>query len=129
MLGPCRSEYEAFSQKLRLSPQHAYLQHTPQGEQAIFYLEGNDLQRAFQELQTSQDLFAVWLRQRTQDLFDGVDLTQIDLGSLSHLVFDGFLLEEEMELAASPWPSETLAPDEESDDVRQEMERLGMISP
>src|SRR5439155_19099569 len=66
ILGPRRSEYEAFSRKLGLKTQRAYLQ-----------------------LQTSQDPFAVWGRQRIQDLFDGVDLTQTDLGSLSQFVFDG----------------------------------------
>src|SRR6266700_7196023 len=48
ILGPRRSEYEAFSRKLGLKTQRAYLQ-----------------------LQTSQDPFAVWGRQRIQDLFDG----------------------------------------------------------
>ena len=46
ILGPRRSEYEAFSRKLGLKTQRAYLQ-----------------------LQTSQDPFAVWGRQRIQDLF------------------------------------------------------------
>lgn len=37
LLGPRRSEYEAFNRKLGLSTQRAYLQHTPQGDQAIIY--------------------------------------------------------------------------------------------
>ncbi len=65
ILGPRRSEYEAFSRQLGLSAQRAYLQHTPQGDQAIIYLEGDDLQRTFQHLRTAQDPFAVWVRQRT----------------------------------------------------------------
>jgi hypothetical protein len=77
------------------------------------YLEGDDLQRTFQELRTSQDQFAVWLRQQAKDLLDGSDLTQTEPGSLSKLVFDGSSLEE----------------DEESDYLREEMERFGMISP
>jgi hypothetical protein len=138
ILGPRRSEYEAFSRKLGLGTQRTYLQHTPQGDQAIIYLEGHDLQRTFLELQTSQDPFAVWVRQRTQDLFDGVDLTQTDLGSLSQYVFDGSNLEEEeapddirkeMERAASLPRGGIPTQDEESDDIRKEMERLGMISP
>ena len=48
-------------------------------DQAIIYLEGDDLQRTFQHLRTAQDQFTVWVRQRTKDLFDGVDLTQIEL--------------------------------------------------
>jgi hypothetical protein len=137
-LGPRRSEYEAFSRKLGLRTQRAYLQHTPQGDQAVMYLEGHDLQRPFQELQTSQDPFVVWVRQRIKDLFDGIDLTQTDPGSLSQYVFDGPSAQEveerddvrkEMEFAASEARLEILAREEASDDVRKEMERLGMISP
>src|SRR5690349_5424312 len=76
ILGPRRSEYEAFSRQLGLKTQRAYLQHTPQGDQAIIYLEGEDLQRTFQQLRTAQDPFTILVRQQTMDLF-GVDLTQI----------------------------------------------------
>ncbi len=113
ILGPRRSEYEAFSRKLGLKTQRAYLQHTPHGDQVIMYLEEQDLQRTFQQLQTSQDPFAVWGRQRIQDLFDGVDLTQTDLGSLSQFVFDGPSADE----------------DEAHSHARKVMERLGMIRP
>ncbi len=113
ILGPRRSEYEAFCRQLGLSAQRAYLQHTPQGDQAIIYLEGEDLQRTFQLLRTAQDPFTVWVRQRTKDLFEGVDLTQIEPGSLSEYVFAG--------------PSDQ--EDEASYHAREGMERLGMISP
>ena len=79
----------------------------------LIYLEGDDLQRTFQELRTSQDPFAVWLRQRAKDLLDGLDLTRTSLGSLSKLVFNGPSVEE----------------DKGSYHARQVMERLGMISP
>ncbi len=113
ILGPRRSEYEAFSRQLGLSAQRAYIQQTPQGDQAIIYLEGDDLQRTFQHLRTAQDPFSVWVRQRTKDLFDGVDLTQTEPGSLSQYVFEGPSAEE----------------DEASYQAREGMERLGMISP
>jgi hypothetical protein len=113
ILGPLRSEYEAFSRQLGLSAQRAYLQHTPQGDQAIIYLEGDDLQGTFQRLRTAQDPFAVWVRQRAKDLFDGVDLTQTEPGSLSQYVFAGPSAEE----------------DEASYHALEGMERLGMISP
>jgi hypothetical protein len=35
--GPRRNEYEAFSRKVGLKTQRAFLQHTPQGDQAIIY--------------------------------------------------------------------------------------------
>ena len=138
VLGPRRNEYKAFSRKLGLGTQRVYLQHTAQGDQAIIYLEGRNLPRTFLELQRSQDPFAIWFRQRTQDLFEGVDLAQTDLGELSQFVLDETNLEEaevhdylrqEMGLAASPPHGRTSAKNEASDDVRREMERMGMISP
>src|SRR5215469_14879360 len=112
IVGPRRSEFEAFSRKVGLKTQRAYLQHTPQGDQAVIYIEGNDLQRTLYELQMSQDPFAIRLRQRTQDLF-GVDLTQTDVGSLSQNIFEG--------------PS--AGEDEAWYQAWEGMERLGMISP
>ena len=112
ILGPRRSEYEAFSRQLGLKTQRAYLQHTPQGDQAIIYLEGDDLERTFHELQTAQDPFTVLVRQRVQDLF-GVDLTQTNPGALSQFVFAGPSAEE----------------DEASYNALEGMERLGMVSP
>ena len=113
IVGPRRSEYEAFSRQLGLRTQRAYLQHTPHGDQAIIYLEGDDLQRMFQHLRTAQDQFTVWVRKRTKELFDGVDLTQIEPGSLSEYVFAGPSAQE----------------DEASYHAWEGMERLGMISP
>jgi hypothetical protein len=113
MLGPRRSEYQAFCRRLGLRTQRWYLQQTPQGERAIIYLEGEDLQRTFQQLRTSQDRFAVWVRHRAKDLLDGFDLTETEPGSLSTLVFDGPSVEE----------------DKARSHAREVMERLGMISP
>lgn len=112
ILGPRRSEYEAFSRRVGLKTQRAYLQRTPHGDQAIIYLEGDDLERTFQHLRTVQDPFAVLLRQRTQDLF-GVDLTQTELGALSQFVFAGPSAQE----------------DEASYQALEGMERLGVVSP
>jgi len=113
ILGPRRSEYEAFSRRVGLGTQRAYLQHTPHGDQAIIYLEGDDLQRTFQLLRTAQDPFPVLVRQRIKDLFEGVDLTQIEPGSLSQYVFTGPRAQE----------------DEAGYQDLERMERLGMISP
>ena len=113
ILGPRRGEYEAFRRRVGISTQRAYLQHTPQGDQAIIYMEGDDLKLTFQHLRTGQDPFTVWVRQRTQDLFDGVDLTQISPASLSQFVFEGPSAEK----------------DEASYRAWEGMEELGMISP
>ncbi len=55
ILGTRRSEYHAFRRRLGLGIHRIYLQQTPQGEKAIVYLQGNDLQRAFEELRTAQE--------------------------------------------------------------------------
>jgi hypothetical protein len=89
------------------------LQLLGRGNWASVYLEGDDLQRTFRHLRTALDPFAVWVRQRTKDLFDGVDLTQTEPGPLSQYVFDGPSAEE----------------DEASYHAREGMEQLGMISP
>ena len=83
------------------------------GDQAIIYLEGEDLQRTFQHLRTSQDHFAIWFRQRAMDLLDGLDVMQISPESLSTLIFDGPSAEK----------------DEANSHAWEVMERLGMISP
>jgi len=112
ILGPRRSEYEAFSRRVGFRRQSAYLQSTPQGDLAIIYMEGEDLQSTFHELETAQDPFTVLLRQRLQDLF-GVDLTQTDPGALSQFVFAGPSAQE----------------DEASYHALEAMERLGMLCP
>ena len=113
ILGPRRSEYQAFRNRLGLTKHRIYHQQTPQGEVGIIYVEGDNLQLAFQELRTSQDPFVVWFRQRAKDLLNGLDLTQISPGSLSKLVFDGPSREE----------------DEASYHAWEAVERLGLINP
>lgn len=53
------------------------------------HLEGNDLQRMF------QDPFVVWLRERAKDLLHGLDSTQTSPESLSTLLFEGPSAEED----------------------------------
>jgi hypothetical protein len=113
ILSSRRSEYEAFSRRLGLRTQRWYLQPRPHGDIAIIYLVGEDLHRTFQHLRTSQDPFAVWVRQRAKDLFDGFDLTETSPESLSTLVFDGSNVEE----------------DAAHYHARKVMEGLGLISP
>ncbi len=113
ILEPRRSEYQAFRRRLGLTAHRMYLQQTPEGDWGIMYLEGDDLQRVFQELRTSQDPFTVWFRQRAKDLLGGLDLTQTSPGLPSKLVFDGPSFEE----------------DEASYKIWEAMERIGMISP
>ncbi len=93
--GALRKEYLAFRRRWGLMVNRLYFQHTPLGDQAVFYLEGYDLQRAFQYLRCAQGPFAAWLRQYTLDLFEGFDLTQPSLEALSVLAFDAQSLEDD----------------------------------
>ena len=113
ILEPRRSQYLAFRRRLGLTAHRMYLQHKPQGNRVIMYLEGDDLQRVFWELRTSKDPFTVWFRQRVKDLLGGLDLTKTSPESLSKLVFDGPTFEQ----------------DEASYKTWEAMERLGMVSP
>jgi len=87
--GARHNEYVASRRRLGVATERAYLQHTPQGDMAVIYLEGDDLQQSFQALATSPDPFDVWFRQRSKDLFSGLDLSQPLPGPISELVFDG----------------------------------------
>ena len=111
--GARRPEYIAFRRRVGLVIHRLYFQHTPQGDLAIFYLEGKDLQRVFKELQTAQDSFVVWLRQWSFDLLNGLDVTQTPLESMSVLAFDGPRMEE----------------NEERGPTQQEMSRLETMDP
>jgi len=77
--GARRNEYLAFRRRWGLTVNRLYFQHTPQGDLAVFYLEGHDLQRAFQYLRTAQDPFAAWLRQHTLDLFEAFDAQSLKM--------------------------------------------------
>lgn len=88
LAGPRRNEYQASRRRLGVTAERAYLQHTPQGDVVIVYLEGTDLARAFRDLAHSQEPFDVWFRQRAKELFSGLDLSQPPAQPLSELVFD-----------------------------------------
>lgn len=93
--GVRRNEYQAFRRRFGLTVNRLYFQRTPQRDLAIYYLEGDDLKGAFKYLRTAQDSFAVWLRQHALELFEGFDLTQPSLETLSVLAFDGQGLEDD----------------------------------
>ena len=113
ILGVRRHEYLAFRRRVGLVVHRMYFQHTPQGDLAIFYMEGKDLRRVFQELRTAQDPFVVWIRQWTYDLLNGLDVTKTPLESMSRLAFDGPRIEE----------------DEARGRTLEEMSRLEMMDP
>lgn len=87
--GARREEYLASRKRLGVEVERAFLQHTPQGDFNIIYLEGEDLVQSFQQLAISQESFDVWFRQRAKELFSGLDLSQPAAEPPSTLVFDG----------------------------------------
>jgi hypothetical protein len=85
------ADSQRYRARSRAATPSGRIAHSLNGDRAIIYLETKKLQRTFHEPQTSQDPFAVWVRQRAKDLYDGVDLPQIDPGSLSQYVFEAVL--------------------------------------
>jgi hypothetical protein len=87
MVGPRHSEYEASRKRLGITREAAYLQHTPQGDLAIVYVEAHDLPRVFQGFGTSQEPFDVWFREQVKEIH-GLDFTQPPAGPLPHAIVD-----------------------------------------
>jgi hypothetical protein len=87
MAGTRLREYQTSRQRLGITREVSFLQQTPQGDLGVFYIEAEDIPRAFQGLATSQDPFDVLFRQKTLEFF-GFDLTQPPPGPLPATIFD-----------------------------------------
>jgi hypothetical protein len=74
MQGPGQNEHTASRRRLGIIEERVWIQHTPDRDLAIFYLEAEHPERVFQELATSQDPFDPWLRD--QLAVQGYDLRQ-----------------------------------------------------
>lgn len=76
--GSHRSERDAFHRKNGIHREATWLQPTPDGDLAIFYFEGDDLDQivaAFGEIMTSDEPFLVWAREHLIDCL-GLDPSQ-----------------------------------------------------
>jgi hypothetical protein len=87
MAGPRRSEFAASHKRVGETREVAYLQHTPQGDMAVLYIEAQDVQRALEGLGMSQEPFDVWLREQVKEIH-GVDLSQPLPGPLPEAIVD-----------------------------------------
>jgi hypothetical protein len=87
MVGPRRSEYESSRQRLGVSREVAYLQHTPQGDLVVVYIEAQDIPRVFEGFGRSQEPFDVWFREQVKDIH-GVDFSQPLPGPLPEAIID-----------------------------------------
>src|SRR5215470_2988495 len=87
LVGSRRSEYEASRQRLGMTREVAYLQHTPQGDLAVVYIEAENIPAVFQGLGTSQEPFDVWFRAQVLEVH-GVDFSQPPAGPLPEAIVD-----------------------------------------
>jgi hypothetical protein len=87
LLAARRTEYELSRARLGIAKERAWLQHTPQGDVAIVYLEVADPALALQKMAASDDPFDQWFRQYVLDVH-GMDLTQLPSAPLPEQTFE-----------------------------------------
>jgi hypothetical protein len=75
MHGERKAAYEASRARLGIIREAVWIQQAPVGDVAVFYLEADDLQKAFQGLASSTDPFDRWFRELTREIH-GIDLEQ-----------------------------------------------------
>lgn len=73
MHGDRKAAYQASRRRLGIAREAVWIQPTPAGDVAVFYLEADDLQAAFQGLATSTDPFDTWFRELAREIH-GIDL-------------------------------------------------------
>jgi hypothetical protein len=73
MHGERKAAFEASRKRLGVVREAVWIQPTPVGDVAVFYLEADDLQAASRGLATSTDPFDTWFRELTREIH-GIDL-------------------------------------------------------
>ncbi len=84
--GPRSGDLDAFRQRTRLTKAILYLQHSPMGDFAIQYSEGENPGRSYEVFATSNDPFDKWTRE-TLGPIHGIDFSKPFPG-LPELAFD-----------------------------------------
>src|SRR5947209_15202299 len=79
--GPRKADYVASEQRIGIVKEHWFLQHTPQGDMLLAYMESPDFASALGQFASSQDTFDQWFKQRLADV-TGVDLNNPPPGPL-----------------------------------------------
>ncbi len=87
MVGPRHSAYETSRKRLGITREVAYLQQTPQGDLAVVYIEAQNISRAFEGLDSSQEPFDVWFREQAKQIH-GVDFSEPLPGPLPEAIVD-----------------------------------------
>ena len=75
MTGPKLANLRASQQRHGITKEQWFVQHTPQGDMIIIYLEANDIAAIFQTFAASKDPFDLWMKQSFKALH-GVDFNQ-----------------------------------------------------
>ena len=77
-----KSDYAASEQRINISKESWHLQHSPQGDLLLAYIESPDFANALGMFSQSQDGFDQWFKRRIAEL-TGVDLNDPPPGPLS----------------------------------------------
>jgi hypothetical protein len=73
LAGPRKAEYEESRRRAGVTTERVWLQHTPQGDFAIVYLEAADIGKVFETFLTSQEPFDQWFREQILVDVHGMD--------------------------------------------------------
>ena len=73
--GERRTAHQASRERHGISREAVFIQHTPDGDVEVIYLEADDLQAAFAGIASSQEPFDRWFREHVLDV-NGMDLEQ-----------------------------------------------------
>ena len=77
-----KGEYAASERRINIPKESWYLQHTPQGDLLLAYIESPDFANALAMFTQSEDEFDRWFKRRIAEL-TGVDLNDPPPGPLS----------------------------------------------
>jgi hypothetical protein len=66
--GQRRAAFDASRRRHGISREVVWLQHTPNGDVVVVYLEADDLSAAFKGVATSQEPFDRWFREHVRDV-------------------------------------------------------------
>jgi hypothetical protein len=83
--GSRKREFAASEQRIGITKELWYLQHTPNGDIFVTYMESPDFGKALSQFAQSQDDFDQWFKQQMEDV-TGVDLNNPPTGPMSELL-------------------------------------------
>jgi hypothetical protein len=80
--GRRKAEFDASERRIGITKEAWFLQHTPQGDLLIGYMESADFSNALRLFAASRDAFDMWFKQRMREV-TAVDLNNTPQGPLS----------------------------------------------